>query len=182
MYICKISTCFPMVKCFAFNEQGHPTLEEGQLAESKHWITRAFHKRQLQWITFMLPYLCVQHHDNKQPNLSTKTQQPDFRVYTASNTQSLLSPLTTVCSPCRSECSNCEVGGHCGVIMHGNAATFCDPYGPRELVSEGCPSARAGGRLGSCASCRDVGIWIRIASSQNVWYLAEMLLSRVIGP
>lgn len=105
-----------------------------------------------------LPCLCVQHHDNKQPNLSTKTQQPDFRVYTASNTQSLLSPLTTVCSPCRSECSNCEVGGHCGVIMHGNAATFCDPYGPRELVSEGCPSARAGGRLGSCASCRDVGI------------------------
>uniref|UniRef100_A0A8C3JBP3 Reelin n=1 Tax=Calidris pygmaea TaxID=425635 RepID=A0A8C3JBP3_9CHAR len=36
-----------------------------------------------------------------------------------------------------SECSNCEVGEQCGVIMHGSAVTFCEPYGPRELVSEG---------------------------------------------
>uniref|UniRef100_A0A670J7Z4 Reelin n=1 Tax=Podarcis muralis TaxID=64176 RepID=A0A670J7Z4_PODMU len=35
------------------------------------------------------------------------------------------------------ECSNCEVGDQCGVIMHGSAVTFCEPYGPRELVS-GC--------------------------------------------
>uniref|UniRef100_A0A8C3L3N6 Reelin n=1 Tax=Chrysolophus pictus TaxID=9089 RepID=A0A8C3L3N6_CHRPC len=34
-----------------------------------------------------------------------------------------------------SECSNCEIGEQCGVIMHGRAITFCEPYGPRELVS-----------------------------------------------
>lgn len=87
------------------------------------------------------PNLCVQHHDNKQSNLSTKPQRSDSTVSkpnAVSNMQSLVSILNTVCSPCRSECSNCEVGQHCGVIMHGNAATFCEPYGPRELVSEGC--------------------------------------------
>lgn len=130
-----------------------------------------------------LPNLYVQHYDNKQPNLSTKTQQSDFTVCPVSNIQSLLSLLNTVCSPCRSECSNCEVGGHCGVIMHGNAATFCEPYGPRELVSGGCPLCQGWGcRLGSCVSCRDVGIWIRITNSQNLWYLAEMLLNKVVGP
>lgn len=35
----------------------------------------------------------------------------------------------------RMPCRNCEVGELCGVIMHGGAVTFCDPYGPRELVS-----------------------------------------------
>lgn len=35
----------------------------------------------------------------------------------------------------RVECSNCETGEQCGAIMHGNAVTFCEPYGPRELVS-----------------------------------------------
>ncbi|XP_033017519.1 reelin isoform X1 [Lacerta agilis] len=33
------------------------------------------------------------------------------------------------------ECSNCEVGDQCGVIMHGSAVTFCEPYGPRELTT-----------------------------------------------
>lgn len=33
------------------------------------------------------------------------------------------------------ECNNCETGEQCGAIMHGNAVTFCEPYGPRELVS-----------------------------------------------
>uniref|UniRef100_A0A8C6XT10 Reelin n=1 Tax=Naja naja TaxID=35670 RepID=A0A8C6XT10_NAJNA len=33
------------------------------------------------------------------------------------------------------ECSNCEVGDQCGVIMHGSAVTFCEPYGPRELIT-----------------------------------------------
>ncbi|XP_005995356.1 reelin isoform X2 [Latimeria chalumnae] len=33
------------------------------------------------------------------------------------------------------ECSNCEVGEQCGVIMHGNAVTFCEPYGARELTT-----------------------------------------------
>uniref|UniRef100_A0A8C4XXR5 Reelin n=1 Tax=Gopherus evgoodei TaxID=1825980 RepID=A0A8C4XXR5_9SAUR len=33
------------------------------------------------------------------------------------------------------ECSNCEVGEQCGVIMHGSAVTFCEPYGPRELTT-----------------------------------------------
>ncbi|XP_077327999.1 reelin isoform X2 [Lithobates pipiens] len=32
-------------------------------------------------------------------------------------------------------CRNCEVGELCGVIMHGGAVTFCDPYGPRELLT-----------------------------------------------
>eukprot|EP00069_Balaena_mysticetus_P004095 bmy_17046T0 len=32
------------------------------------------------------------------------------------------------------ECNNCETGEQCGAIMHGNAVTFCEPYGPRELV------------------------------------------------
>uniref|UniRef100_K7F7A9 Reelin n=1 Tax=Pelodiscus sinensis TaxID=13735 RepID=K7F7A9_PELSI len=36
---------------------------------------------------------------------------------------------------CRLECSHCEVGEQCGVIMHGNAVTFCEPYGPRELTT-----------------------------------------------
>lgn len=35
----------------------------------------------------------------------------------------------------RVECNNCETGEQCGAIMHGNAVTFCEPYGPRELVS-----------------------------------------------
>uniref|UniRef100_A0A8C3X6X5 Reelin n=1 Tax=Catagonus wagneri TaxID=51154 RepID=A0A8C3X6X5_9CETA len=33
------------------------------------------------------------------------------------------------------ECNNCETGEQCGAIMHGNAVTFCEPYGPRELVT-----------------------------------------------
>ncbi|KAM7316009.1 hypothetical protein ACRRTK_024689 [Alexandromys fortis] len=33
------------------------------------------------------------------------------------------------------ECSNCETGEQCGTIMHGNAVTFCEPYGPRELTT-----------------------------------------------
>ncbi|NXS29928.1 RELN protein, partial [Pomatostomus ruficeps] len=41
------------------------------------------------------------------------------------------------------ECSNCEVGEHCGVIMHGNAATFCEPYGPRELTTTGLNTTTA---------------------------------------
>ncbi|PKU41760.1 reelihypothetical protein [Limosa lapponica baueri] len=64
-----------------------------------------------------------------------------------------------------SECSNCEVGEQCGVIMHGSAVTFCEPYGPRELVhaSTGrspvpftllhhCLSPPAKGRDGVCTS------------------------------
>lgn len=35
----------------------------------------------------------------------------------------------------RSECSNCEVGEQCGVLMHGRAVTFCEPFGERELVT-----------------------------------------------
>lgn len=53
------------------------------------------------------------------------------------NVQFLISILNMVCSSCRYECSSCEVGEQCGVIMHGNAVTFCEPYGPRELVGEG---------------------------------------------
>ncbi|XP_051890268.1 reelin isoform X1 [Pristis pectinata] len=33
------------------------------------------------------------------------------------------------------ECSHCIVGDQCGIIMHGNAITFCEPYGPRELTT-----------------------------------------------
>nr|XP_060484465.1 reelin [Panthera onca] len=33
------------------------------------------------------------------------------------------------------ECNNCEIGEQCGAIMHGNAVTFCEPYGPRELIT-----------------------------------------------
>lgn len=47
----------------------------------------------------------------------------------------LVSILNMFCSSYRSECSNCEIGEQCGVIMHGSAITFCEPYGPRELVS-----------------------------------------------
>lgn len=36
--------------------------------------------------------------------------------------------------PHRSECSNCEVGEQCGVLMYGRAVTFCEPFGGRELV------------------------------------------------
>ncbi|KAJ7407130.1 hypothetical protein WISP_128431 [Willisornis vidua] len=42
-----------------------------------------------------------------------------------------------------SECSSCEVGEHCGVIMHGNAVTFCEPYGPRELTTTGLNTTTA---------------------------------------
>ncbi|XP_025025138.1 reelin-like, partial [Python bivittatus] len=41
------------------------------------------------------------------------------------------------------ECSNCEVGEQCGVIMHGNAVTFCEPYGPRELTTNGLNTTTA---------------------------------------
>ncbi|XP_068578627.1 reelin-like isoform X1 [Cebidichthys violaceus] len=34
-----------------------------------------------------------------------------------------------------SECSNCEVGEQCGVLMHGRAVTFCEPFGERELTT-----------------------------------------------
>uniref|UniRef100_A0A8C3JDS8 Reelin n=1 Tax=Calidris pygmaea TaxID=425635 RepID=A0A8C3JDS8_9CHAR len=42
-----------------------------------------------------------------------------------------------------SECSNCEVGEQCGVIMHGSAVTFCEPYGPRELTTTGLNTTTA---------------------------------------
>ncbi|XP_026533029.1 reelin [Notechis scutatus] len=42
-----------------------------------------------------------------------------------------------------SECSNCEVGDQCGVIMHGSAVTFCEPYGPRELITNGLNTTTA---------------------------------------
>ncbi|XP_034983283.2 reelin isoform X2 [Zootoca vivipara] len=41
------------------------------------------------------------------------------------------------------ECSNCEVGDQCGVIMHGSAVTFCEPYGPRELTTNGLNTTTA---------------------------------------
>ncbi|MED6232504.1 hypothetical protein ATANTOWER_031377, partial [Ataeniobius toweri] len=34
-----------------------------------------------------------------------------------------------------SECSNCEVGEQCGVLMHGRAVTFCEHFGERELTT-----------------------------------------------
>uniref|UniRef100_W5NEI9 Reelin n=1 Tax=Lepisosteus oculatus TaxID=7918 RepID=W5NEI9_LEPOC len=34
-----------------------------------------------------------------------------------------------------SECKSCEVGEQCGVLMHGRALTFCEPFGQRELTS-----------------------------------------------
>ncbi|MEQ2266819.1 hypothetical protein XENORESO_019338, partial [Xenotaenia resolanae] len=34
-----------------------------------------------------------------------------------------------------SECSNCEVGEQCGVLMHGRAVTFCEHFGVRELTT-----------------------------------------------
>uniref|UniRef100_A0A3B3ZQN9 Reelin n=1 Tax=Periophthalmus magnuspinnatus TaxID=409849 RepID=A0A3B3ZQN9_9GOBI len=34
-----------------------------------------------------------------------------------------------------SECTNCDVGEQCGVLMHGRAVTFCEPFGERELVT-----------------------------------------------
>ncbi|KAF6086334.1 hypothetical protein HJG60_008502 [Phyllostomus discolor] len=41
------------------------------------------------------------------------------------------------------ECSNCETGEQCGAIMHGNAVTFCEPYGPRELITTGLNTTTA---------------------------------------
>src|SRR4029434_7152349 len=38
----------------------------------------------------------------------------------------------------RSECSNCEVGEQCGVLMHGRMVTFCEPFGQRDLVKTHC--------------------------------------------
>ncbi|KAI4895212.1 hypothetical protein NFI96_018500 [Prochilodus magdalenae] len=34
-----------------------------------------------------------------------------------------------------SDCSNCEVGVQCGVLLHGKAVTFCKPLGQRELTT-----------------------------------------------
>ncbi|XP_061108680.1 reelin [Conger conger] len=34
-----------------------------------------------------------------------------------------------------SECSNCEVGEQCGVLIHGRSVTFCEPFGQRELTT-----------------------------------------------
>ncbi|KAG8439950.1 hypothetical protein GDO86_005931 [Hymenochirus boettgeri] len=36
---------------------------------------------------------------------------------------------------CRLQCRNCEVGEQCGIIMHGGTVSFCEPYGPRELIT-----------------------------------------------
>uniref|UniRef100_A0A8C2J5L3 Reelin n=1 Tax=Cyprinus carpio TaxID=7962 RepID=A0A8C2J5L3_CYPCA len=33
------------------------------------------------------------------------------------------------------DCSNCEVGEQCGVLMHGRAVTFCEPFGQRQLTT-----------------------------------------------
>ncbi|ELW72090.1 Reelin [Tupaia chinensis] len=41
------------------------------------------------------------------------------------------------------ECNNCETGEQCGAIMHGNAVTFCEPYGPRELITTGLNTTTA---------------------------------------
>lgn len=46
----------------------------------------------------------------------------------------VLRPGCVLCSR-RAACNNCEIGDQCGAIMQGNAVTFCEPYGPRELVS-----------------------------------------------
>ncbi|XP_072551813.1 reelin-like isoform X2 [Salminus brasiliensis] len=34
-----------------------------------------------------------------------------------------------------SDCSNCVVGEQCGVLLHGKAVTFCEPFGKRELTT-----------------------------------------------
>ncbi|KAI1888402.1 hypothetical protein AGOR_G00184780 [Albula goreensis] len=34
-----------------------------------------------------------------------------------------------------SECSNCEVGEQCGVLIHGRSVTFCEAFGQRELTT-----------------------------------------------
>ncbi|XP_058243950.1 reelin isoform X2 [Hemibagrus wyckioides] len=34
-----------------------------------------------------------------------------------------------------SNCSNCEVGEQCGMLMYGKAITFCEPFGERELIT-----------------------------------------------
>ncbi|XP_026788519.2 reelin isoform X1 [Pangasianodon hypophthalmus] len=34
-----------------------------------------------------------------------------------------------------SNCSNCEVGEQCGVLLYGKAVTFCEPFGERELIT-----------------------------------------------
>uniref|UniRef100_A0A3B3ZR84 Reelin n=1 Tax=Periophthalmus magnuspinnatus TaxID=409849 RepID=A0A3B3ZR84_9GOBI len=39
----------------------------------------------------------------------------------------------TQLDPSISECTNCDVGEQCGVLMHGRAVTFCEPFGEREL-------------------------------------------------
>ncbi|KAG7257596.1 hypothetical protein CRUP_033541 [Coryphaenoides rupestris] len=37
-----------------------------------------------------------------------------------------------------SECNNCAVGEHCGVLMHGRAVTFCEPL--RRARADHCSS------------------------------------------
>ncbi len=58
-----------------------------------------------------------------------------FDVFAFLITQSCLFSSPLLSSPHRSECSNCEVGEQCGVLMHGRAVTFCEPFGERELVT-----------------------------------------------
>uniref|UniRef100_A0AAR2KU63 Reelin n=1 Tax=Pygocentrus nattereri TaxID=42514 RepID=A0AAR2KU63_PYGNA len=56
-----------------------------------------------------------------------------------------------------SDCSNCEVGAQCGVLLHGKAVTFCEPLGQRELYDYAntvlCPTVCLFSCLGS-GSCR----------------------------
>lgn len=64
--------------------------------------------------------------------VSGRCNAPCFRVYSQFLAQLLLQH--NVFSD-RSACANCDVGEQCGVLMHGRAVTFCEPFGERELVT-----------------------------------------------
>ncbi|XP_018421935.1 PREDICTED: reelin-like, partial [Nanorana parkeri] len=87
----------------------------------------------------------------------------------------------SIWTPCR----NCEVGELCGVIMHGAAVTFCDPYGPRELLTTNLNTTTASVLQFSIGSglCRfsysDPGIVVSYAKSNTTSWIP---LERISAP
>ncbi|MEE6481362.1 hypothetical protein FKM82_012840 [Ascaphus truei] len=82
-------------------------------------------------------------------------------------------------------CSNCEVGEQCGVIMHGRAVTFCDPYGPRALITSNLNTTTASVlqfSIGS-GSCRfsysDPGIVVSYTKNNSTSWIP---LERISAP
>uniref|UniRef100_A0A3B3HK60 Reelin n=1 Tax=Oryzias latipes TaxID=8090 RepID=A0A3B3HK60_ORYLA len=90
----------------------------------------ATHRGQIIFKDALAQQLCEQGPTESplRPNLELHGKHVVLRDDFDSNLQAELDPSI-------SECSNCEVGEQCGVLMHGRALTFCEPFGERRLTT-----------------------------------------------